>query len=183
MSLEDELEKVARETQPDVDQLGELGVLVSDMMRRRLEIAETENHLAGMKRDYNELAIGKIPSLMAELGLSEVRTQEGARITVQREVYCKFAEGEKEHGLVWLDTNGYGALIKHEVSVEFGKGEAERATLAINALKAAGFNPQDTTDVHPMTLKAWAKRQVEGGDEIPSQYFNVNTFSIAKVKS
>lgn len=182
MTLEDELEKASREATPDTDQLGHLGKLVGAMMVLRGKIAEQENLLEGLKRDYHALAIGEIPTLMAEMGLSEVHTQDGTRIVVAREVYCKFAEGQKEQGILWLSNNNYGALIKHEVTVEFGKGSEKEAERAVAALEAAGFRPMNIVDVHPMTLKAWARRQVEDGAEIPSQHFNVNTFSIAKVK-
>lgn len=182
MTLEDELEKAGREAQPDVDQLGHLGKLVGQMMVLRGKVAEQENILEGLKRDYHMLAVGEIPTLMGEMGLSEVRTQHGDRIVVQREVQCKFAEGEKNNALAWLELAGHGAIIKHEVTVAFGKNSEQQAERAMAALTAAGFTPMNIVDVHHATLKAWGKSQIESEAEIPGHLFAVNVFSIAKVK-
>lgn len=183
MALEDELEQASRDVQQDTDRLGELGKQVTKLLDLRMKVAEAENHLAEMKRQYNAVAIGDVPNLMGELGLTEVHTQHGVKIYVTREVQCKFIPEVKEKGLDWLEDNNYGALIKHEVSVQFGKNSEAEVQRAISALNAAGFQPEVSKDVHAMTLKAWGKHQIEDGAPIPAEFFNVNTFSIAKVKA
>ena len=156
MSLEDELQQVAGQPKINDEQLGELGKQVKKLLKLRLEIADVENHLSGLKRDYNDLAIGKVPEIMAELGLDEVRTDTGAKITVNREVQCKFIPEVKEKALDWLETNDYGAIIKREVSVAFGKESESLARRVVEALRNVGVDREVTMNVHPMTLKAWA---------------------------
>lgn len=183
MTLEDELEDQGRNIQQDTEKLGELGKSVTAMLDLRLQIAESENALAELKRQYQALAVGKVPDIMAELGLSQVQTKHGVKIIVAREVQCKFIPEVKEQGLDWLDRHNYGALIKHVVSLEFGKDSESAVQRVVSAINAAGFAPEVSKDVHPMTLKAWGKRQVEGGEAIPAEFFNVTSFSIAKVKA
>jgi hypothetical protein len=183
MSIEDELEEAGRNMQQDTERLGELGKAVTQMLDLRMKVAEAENALAEVKRQYHALAIGTVPDIMAELGLKEVQTQHGVKIVVAREVQCKFIPEVKDRGLEWLEEHNYGALIKHEVSVEFGKDSEAAVARAVAALNDAGFEPDVSRDVHAMTLKAWGKRQVEDGATIPSELFSVNTFSIAKVRA
>lgn len=182
MTLEDELEQANRNPEIPPDKMGELGVEVRKLLKLRMEIAEMENQLSGLKRDYNALAIDRVPNIMAELGIDEVRTEAGVKITVSREVQCKLIPEVKEQGLDWLEQNNYGAIVKREVSVAFGKDTESIVKQVVEAIRSVGVEPEVTKDVHPMTLKAWGKRQVEGGAPIPSEYFNVNVFSIVRVK-
>lgn len=182
MTLEDELEQASRNPEIPPDKMGELGVEVRKLLKLRMEIAEVENHLSGLKRDYNALAIDRVPNIMAELGIDEVRTEGGVKVTVNREVQCKIIPEQKEPALAWLEQNNYGAIIKHEVSVAFGKDSENIVKQVVDAIKSVGVEPEVSKDVHPMTLKAWGRRQVEGGAPIPSDYFNVNVFSIVRVK-
>jgi hypothetical protein len=183
MGIEDELEEAGKTIQQDTEKLGELGKAVTAMIDLRMKVAEAENKLAEVKRQYHEFAIGKVPDIMAELGLKEVQTQHGVKIVVAREVQCKFIPEVKERAFEWMEQNNYGALIKNEVSVEFGKDNEAAVRRVVAAIREAGFEPEVSKDVHPMTLKAWGKRQIEDGETIPSEYFNVNTFSIAKVRA
>ena len=182
MTLEDELQNASQGPKLSDEELGQLGREVRKMLKLRMQIADAENHLEGLKRDYNALAIGTVPDLMAELGVDEVRTESGVKIRVNREVQCKFLPDQKEQALAWLEEHDYGALIKHEVSVAFGKDSESMVRQVVEAIKSVGVEPEVDKTVHPMTLKAWGKRQVEEGSPIPPEHFIVNVFSIAKVK-
>lgn len=167
---------------PKLDGLGELSVAIRRMLEYSDEVETIEKQLAEAKARLQEVRVGKIPQLMAELGLSEVKTEMGHKVFIDTMVSCKFFPDFKPAALSWLEENNYGGLIKHNVSVVFGKDSEQEVSSVVNAIKAAGFEPTVDKGVHPMTLKAWATRQVEDGGEIPTNLFDFHTFSIAKVK-
>ena len=167
---------------PRVEGLGELSTLVAEMLKQEEHVNAMKAILATEEAKLQTLRTAKIPGLMAELGLSEVKTESGHKIYVDQVVTCKLFPGHQDEALKWLEQNEYGGLIKHEVSLKFGKDSEGEVSAAVRALNAAGFRPDVEKGVHPMTLKAWAKRQVEGGGQVPTNLFDLNTFSIAKVK-
>lgn len=182
MNLEDELEQMSKNPEIPPDKMGELGREVRKLLKLRLDIAEAELQLSALKRDYQNLAVNIVPGLMAEFGVDEVRTEGGVKITVTREVQCKMIPEEKERALSWLEENNYGAIIKHEVSVAFGKDSESIVKQVTDAIRSVGVEPEVTKGVHPMTLKAWGRRQVEDGAAVPSNLFDMNVFSIVRVK-
>ena len=72
-----------------------------------------------------------------------------------------------ESAYKWLRDNGYGDLIKNEIAVPFGRGEDERANDLLKTLVNNGYEPNQKTVVHPQTLKAFVKEQLESGKELP----------------
>jgi hypothetical protein len=73
----------------------------------------------------------------------------------------------------WLRDNGFGDLIKNTVSVNFGKGEDDKAGELIKGLEDSGYNVDQKEAVHPSTLKAFCKEQIEKGSEIPTDLFGI----------
>jgi hypothetical protein len=73
-------------------------------------------------------------------------------------------------------------LIKNTVTVSFGKGEDQKAQELISDLASRHLTPEEKTEVHPQTLRAWAKERIEKGDEIDMQLFGVYTGQRATIK-
>lgn len=180
--LERELEILAGKEVQDIDGLGKLSIAVSKMMSVEREVADMENHLTILKQNLQRYKVDLIPNMMAELGLSELKTHDGHKLTIQTSVSCKFIPEVKPRALTWLAEHGHGPLIKSEVSLSFGKDSEAEVDKAVNALRGAGFEPDVGQDVHSSTLRAWASRQVEAGGAIPDDLFNISVFSMVKVK-
>ena len=166
----------------DTGQLGQLSVLCQEMMVQRGEVEKIEQQLTDAKKKLQELQAGRIPALMAELKLESLTLASGVKIVISRHVGCKFDPATKFEALQWLDAQGHGSMIKHEVFVNFGRGEGELANKAAEALVNLGLKPSQVKDVHHATLAAWAKREVEAGHEVPANLFNLSIFDLAKVK-
>jgi len=167
---------------PRVDGLGELSKYVRRMLEleERIEVKKAE--LAELNGELQSIKVGKIPGMMNELNIGEVKTTDGHKITVVSTVQCKFFPEHKQEALQWLSDNGQSAIIKTDVSLKFGKDTESQVQIAVDALREVGFQPDIVTDVHAMTLKAWATRQLEAGGDIPGQLFDLNVFQQAKVK-
>lgn len=167
---------------PSVEGLGELSSLCLQMLVQEQEVERLEAKLAEEKRKLQDYRISKVPGLMVELNLSEVKLASGARIILQRVINCKLRPAVKLEAFQWLEVAGHGAMIKHELEVEFGRGEGEIAAKAAAILTEMGLRPSVTKDVHYQTLSAWARRFVEDGGAVPPDLFDLSILNIAKVK-
>lgn len=164
-------------------QLGVLSQLCQEMLDLENASEKLAADLADVNKRLQEYRIGRIPGLMNELNLSELKLASGAKIAVSQVINCRFKIETKQDALQWLDDNNFGSMVKHEVSVDFGKGEDLKAKQAVAALTDMGLQPSDTKDVHFQTLSAWARRQVAENATLPSNLFDLSILNIAKVKS
>ena len=78
-----------------------------------------------------------------------------------------------ESAYTWLRENQLGDIIKNEVSVQFGRGEDNKAEQLLNLAAREGYEPSQKSKVEPMTLKALYRERVEAGLDMPSQFFNI----------
>lgn len=122
----------------------------------------------------------EIPELMAEIGMSEVRTEDGMLVSVEGKVNCAIKAADKPEAFAWLREHDYDGLIKSKISVEFGKGEDESAKAAVEALAEIDIIAGVEDAIHPATLKSWAKERVEAGDSLPA-CFAIHEFKEAKI--
>ncbi len=105
----------------------------------------------------------------------------GAKVQVKPFYAGKISDENKEEAFKWLRQHGFGSLIKREISAKFGKGQDKLATMALEALEKLGCDPGDKTSVHPQTLKAFIKEQVEAGKNLPTDLLGVFVGKVTKV--
>jgi hypothetical protein len=104
-------------------------------------------------------------------------------VSTKQEYYASIPAEKSGQAFAWLREHGYGAIIKNVISAEFGKGEDEKALEAATVLAEAGFKPSQKESVHPMTLKAFVKEQMEKGNEVPADLLGVFTITRSKVEN
>ena len=74
--------------------------------------------------------------------------------------------------LEWLEENEFGDIIKHDVKVSFLKGEDEKAA-RFTAWVQANLPKQKVDDkkfVHPQTLGAFVREQMQQGVDLPEEF-------------
>ena len=114
-----------------------------------------------------------IPNMLAEQGLSSLKLADGSAVEVKKVYNCTIRKDNIDSAYTWLRENGLGDIIKNEVSVQFGKGEDNKAQLLLDLAVSNGYEPQQKTKVEPMTLKALFRERVEAGLDMPSESFSV----------
>ena len=140
-----------------------------------MALSEKQDRLDKILRGY-------IPDIMTELGLEDFKLTDGSKIVVKDDIKCGISEERKPVAFEWLRANEYDGIIKTNVSVSFGKGEAELAEQARDALIEAGFRDAAIVDsVHHSTLKSFVKERLEAGTNIPLDTFGVFEFKVAKI--
>lgn len=150
---------------------------VSGLVRQQLILEQrVEDLAADLKKAQADLAhiSGEaLPAALAEHGLTELKMADGSKVTIATVISANISKDRANEAHDWLRANGHADLIKNTVSVVFGKGEDARAAALISQLDSNGWDPDQKEAVHPSTLKAFCKEQIERGSDIPSELFGI----------
>lgn len=136
-------------------------------------IKEAEQTLGQLKAEYRELSEVDIPSMLSELGLSEITLKDGNKISTSTYYSARISEDKRDEAFQWLNNNGFGDIVKNTVSVSFGREEDDSAKKLVDNLEDNGYSTAQKKWVEPMTLKAFVREQVEKGSDLPLETFNV----------
>ena len=126
-----------------------------------------------LKQEHKQVSQTDIPEAMAEVGMSEFKLQDGDKVTVQPYYSASIPKDRINEALDWLRDNNHGDLIKNTVSVDFGRGEDDRADTLRESLQNTGLSYTDKTGVHSSTLRAFVREQVEAGKSLPLDLLGV----------
>jgi len=150
---------------------------VADLVRQQLvlerRIEDLEDELKRTQQNLAKISQEILPEALAEHGLSELKMEDGSKITVSQFIQAHISKEKQDEAFDWLRDHDFDDLIKNVVSLEFGKGEDDHARDVMETLTNRGYWPQNKQSVHPSTLKAFVKEQVEKGAEIPSDLFGI----------
>lgn len=148
------------------------------------EILSIEENLKTKKAELEEIETKRLPDAMQAVGLKEFVLVDGSKITVKPEYHASIPKVRKIEAYAYLREHEFGALIKNELSIEFGKGADEDAALAYEQLKAQypDIPVQLAESVHAQTLKALVKEQFESGSPLPEDLFGIHIITRAIIK-
>ena len=142
-----------------------------ESLQERLELQE--ENIKNTKKQMDHLSGEVIPTMMSEMGLSELKLQDGSHLKVATSYKASITEANKEAAFNWLRDNGLGDIIKNEISVSFGSFEDNKAADYAELAKGQGFQPTQKMKVEPMTLKALVRERIEAGKEMPTEIFGI----------
>lgn len=157
-----------------MNELSQLAQLAQKQIDLQLQVQDLEdqlNHVKGMLREVQE---EQIPELMLTIGMSSFKLADGSAITVKDEVYASIPKEKYDVAINWLREHDFDAIIKTQVTTDFGKGEDQEAQRVVEALRNLGVPAQVKSAVHPMTLKAFIKEQLNAGYNIPLETFGAH---------
>jgi ABC-type Fe3+-citrate transport system substrate-binding protein len=132
-----------------------------------------EQIMKDTKKQIERLSGEVIPTMMSEMGLAELKLQDGSHLKVSTSYRATITEANKEAAFNWLRNNGLGDIIKNEISVSFGRNEDNKAATYAELAKGQGFQPTQKMKVEPMTLKALVRERIEAGKEMPTEIFGI----------
>jgi len=159
-----------------------------DLVARKLflddRVALLEADLAEAKSERWRIVSQEIPRLMIEAGVREATTEDGVVISVGDEVLGSIPKDPQRaaQALRWLRENGYGDLIKNQVTAVFARGEDDLADRYAQQLVQEGITVEKREAVHPQTLLAWARRELKDGNVIDLEELGLQQVTMAKVK-
>jgi len=146
---------------------------VQKMEQITQEIELLEERVKDKKKDLEHISGEVIPTMMSEMGLSQLKLMDGSMIDVKPFYNATITQANKEAAFNWLRTNGLEDIIKNEVVVSFGRGEDNKAAEYAELAKSQGLQPAQKLKVEPMTLKALVRERIEAGKEMPADIFSI----------
>ena len=149
------------------DNLGKIGAVATDIAETETEIANLKEQLKKKEEYRTKLSEEVLPSLFSEVGLSELKLSDGRKIKVSEYYRAAIKVENREAAYAWMRNNGFGDLVKNQVTCSFGRNEDEKASSLISDLSEKGLEPAQREWVEPSTLRAFVREQYESGKEIP----------------
>ena len=147
--------------------LEKIGAVANDIADTQEEISKLKENLKKKEDYHKKLSQEILPSLFSEVGLSEIKLSDGRKIKVSE--YFTATPLKENRGKVfqWLRDNGFGDLVKNQVTCSFGRNEDEKASGLMSDLSDKGLEPAQREWVEPSTLRAFVREQYEAGVELP----------------
>jgi hypothetical protein len=146
-------------------------VYMLEGLQKRIDTSE--DNLKDLKKEYQRISGEVIPTMMSEMGLAELKLQDGSHLKVSTSYRAHITEANKEAAFNWLRENNLGDIIKNEISVSFGNFEDNKAADYAELAKSQGFQPTQKMKVESMTLKALVRERIEAGKEMPTEIFGI----------
>jgi len=151
-----------------------------ESLQNRLELQE--DNIKNTKKELEHVSGEVIPTMMSEMGLSELKLQDGSHLKVSTSYRATITGANKEAAFNWLRNNGLGDIIKNEISVSFGRNEDNKAADYAALAQERGYQPTQKLKVEPMTLKALVRERIEAGKDMPTEIFGVFTENKTTIK-
>ena len=155
------------------ENLSKLSNKVKELQGIQKSIETLEKSLKETKKNYDNVSGEIIPTMMSEMGLSQLKLMDGSSVEVKPYYAANISLRNREEAYNWLRSNGLGDIIKNEITVSFGRNEDNKAAEYANLAKGQGYQPTQKLKVEPMTLKALVRERTEAGKEMPTDIFNV----------
>lgn len=144
---------------------------VSRLIQAERAVERLESELKESKEVARILREETVPGIMNELGIKGMAFDDGTSVKMKFDVHARISEGDKPAAFDWLVENGLESVIKTNVVARFSKGELARAEKLSAALAAKGIDAAVDMNVHPQTLKAILRDQIESGTPVPLDIF------------
>ena len=167
---------------PPGDKLEQVRSLADLLVSAALNVTACETQLTQAKETLRRITEDDLPELMRELSLKEITLEDGSKVSVSDEISCGISVERRPAAHAWLALNGFGGLIKSAITIEFGREEFDAAKLLVPEIERLTDHPAELTEaVHPATLKAFLKEQMEAGKTPPQELFGIRAYAKAKL--
>lgn len=178
-----DLEKESALIKVDTGKSQELSELCTRLLELQKQIIKCEENIKNLRNEERLLSENEIPNLMQQAGISSLKLIDGSSVSFKPEYYAKIPVSKTDEAFDWLSSNGYGDLIKNQVSLTFGKSEDNVANSLVEDLKSKGHNVSQKKKVEPMTLKAFVREQIQNGQKLPMDLFGVYVSNKTTIKT
>lgn len=158
---------------------------VATMARQLTElqdaIEQLNQQLAEAKAQERRISEEDLPNLMAEVGLSELKLDTGETVTITEQVQAAITQANTKQAIDWLVDHGFGGIVKTRLIIDYDFEDRGEAVGTAQQFEQHHLTELKET-VHPQTLRAFVREQMESGANIPADLFSIHPFSKAKIK-
>lgn len=154
------------------DQLQQISTLATRQVELADRVEQLEEQLENAKRQLREVQEQALPTALLECGVSEFKLVNGRKITIKKFYSGSIGDANRDDAFAWLKEHGHDDIVKNDFTITFGKGEDSKAETFMQELTGLGVPFKNKKHVHPQTLSAFIREQVEGGADFPLETFN-----------
>jgi len=172
-NLAEQMEKDQEEILDKTKDIKSLAHQVKSLRALEDEVKSDEDALKNKKKELDRISGEVIPTMLAEMGLSQLKLADGSSVDVKPFYSATISVQNKDKAYNWLRQNGLGDIIKNEISVSFGRNEDNKAAEYAELAKGRGYQPTQKLKVEPMTLKALVRERIEAGKDMPTEIFSI----------
>ena len=165
----------------EVSEVSDVSEACNNYLDCESRILETEHKLKELKAEL-EQHNNTVVTLMESRGVQEIKLTNGDAVSYKPFYSASITKANQEAAFKWLRDNGHGDLIKNAVSVNFGKGEDEKAVELIGNLEGQGMYPDQKMKVEPSTLRAFVSSEIEAGRDVPIDTFSIYMGNKVKIR-
>jgi len=170
-----------------VEKLDQAGLQTVAEIARKIRdeeeyISSLEADLKKAKKGLLKLTDEDLPTMLAEIGLSSMKLDDGSEVTVKQTYGASILVDNRPAAYEWLREKGYDDIIKNTVACQFGRGEDDKAASFKAIAEKEGHYAEQKTEIHPQTLRAFVKERVENGDDFPMELFGAYVGQRAVIK-
>ena len=171
--MEQDFEETLASSVEKVDQQGltSVAALARQIRDKEETISRLEETLKEEKKTLLKLTDEEMPAMLAEIGISSFSLDDGSTVEVKQTYGASILVDNRPAAYEWLRDNGYDDIIKNTVLCQFGRREDDRASSFAAFAQQQGYVPEQKTEIHPQTLRAFVKERVEEGDAFPMELF------------
>ena len=149
------------------NRLEKIGAVATDISETEKEIVDLKHKLKKKEEYITKLSEEVLPTLFSEVGLSELKLADGRKLSVSEYFRASIKVENRPLAHTWLRNNGFGDLVKNQITCSFGRNEDEKASKLVSDLNERGYESAQREWVEPSTLRAFVREQYEAGREIP----------------
>lgn len=158
------------------EQISAVRQAARDAADAELEIRDLEERLSEARSRFRRLTHEVLPALMVAAGEVEFTLRGGGNLPdkivrlapyYEANVAASWPEERRRAGFSALEKLDADWMIKSTVTAYFKQHDRAKARELSRICENLGVEVEVRESVHPGQLKAWLKRQVEGGGPIP----------------
>ncbi len=165
-----------------VEQLGQLGALVTEVGVKEAAIAEAAQRLKDLEREWRVLVEQDIPSIMDEIGMAKITMADGSNVAVDDFLYASIPKKNKRAVADWLAANNLESLVSRDVVTHFERGEEELIQQTVDLIREHGFACTTTESMNTGSVKSAIRELLDNGVDVPMKLFGAYMLRKAVIK-
>lgn len=142
------------------------------------DVAQAEEWLKMAKEALRVINENALPELMDQMGMETFTTKDGIKVDVKETIRASIPKAKAPEAMGWLRANGHNHMIKRQISVIANSDKQGEEIVQL----VKGYEFTDNATVHPMTLGAFVREQMEAGADLPLDLLGVFRQRVSKVQ-
>ena len=149
------------------DMLARITSTAQELVKLEREAQQALEHSEKLSREARRLAETVLPQLMDEAGVPAIELDDDMRVERGEDVYANISAANMKAATVWLEQNGYGAIVKFGFTIPVDKGDTQLAETIRAVLSQYNIPFEEKGGVHASTLTAFVKESLETSRSLP----------------